>query len=339
MEATNNFANGMRARVGEMGERFTNAKDNVQNTMRDIQGNVQNTISDVQENVQNTINQYSAPNSVGYESTSIPSASFLSSNSIIAKFAFFVLILIVFILIINLGVIIMSTALKPGGSPYIIYGMLDGNDGKIVPQDPKNTTSIPVMRSNNQKTGVEFTWSVWLNIRTSVAAVPYQHIFNKGDTNYAKVGNMGTAAVNNGPGLYLTQGNGGENTIHVIMDTVDVTVGPQIIDIPGIPYNQWVNVCIRMENKLLDVYVNGVITDRATLLAVPKQNYMDINVSQNGGFSGKLSNLRYYNYALSASEINSVLVNGPTTSVSSMSSLSGSAVSPYFLSANWYRSK
>lgn len=324
--------------TNEIRNNVQNSLERVQSSVSDARDKVQTSFNDVRENVQDTIGQFSAPAAVGFDETSAPSTSFLNSNTIIAKFAFFVLVLIVFVLLINLGIFLLNIFLRPSGSPYIVYGMLDGNDGKIVPQDPKNTTSITVTRSNNQKTGVEFTWSVWLNIRSNISPKPYQHIFNKGDANYTKNG-TGTAAVNNGPGLYLTQSSTGENTLHVIMDTVDPNLKPQVIDIQGIPYHQWVNVTIRLENKLLDVYVNGIITERATLLAVPKQNYMDINICQNSGFSGNLSNLRYFNYALGASEINSVVVAGPTTSTSSLSALNTSYMSPYFLSASWYPNK
>ena len=85
----------------------------------------------------------------------------------------------------------------------------------------------------------------------------------------------------------------------------------QEITIPDIPLNKWVNVIIRCQNKTLDVYINGIITQSILLLGVPKQNYGDVWLCANGGFSGYVSNLWYYNYALTAPQISSLVSKGP----------------------------
>jgi hypothetical protein len=68
---------------------------------------------------------------------------------------------------------------------------------------------------------------------------------------------------------------------------------------------------MRVENTM-DVYVNGTITSRTKFTAVPKQNYNDVQICQNGGFEGNLSNLRYFSHALSAFEINNIVKGGPS---------------------------
>ena len=70
---------------------------------------------------------------------------------------------------------------------------------------------------------------------------------------------------------------------------------------------------IRCENNTLDVYVNGTIVKSHHLHGVPKQNYGDIYVAPNGGFSGYISNLWYYNYALGTTAIAKLASNGPNT--------------------------
>jgi hypothetical protein len=60
------------------------------------------------------------------------------------------------------------------------------------------------------------------------------------------------------------------------------------------------------------MYVNGTITSRTKFTAVPKQNYNDVQICQNGGFEGNLSNLRYFSHALSAFEINNIVKGGPS---------------------------
>lgn len=319
---------------------------------------VQNSLGNMQARIQNTLGSFSDPRAVAASSPSFfPAAQspgagpgagnsgvpmvFLTSNSIIAKVGFIILVLIVFMYVLGLAVNLLAYLMQSSSSPYIVYGVLDGFDNKIIPSDPKQPNSIAILRSSNQTTGAEYTWSVWLNIRSNNTPSKYQHIFNKGDTNFPPKGSNteGVAAVNNAPGLYLTSMPTGECILHVVMDVVDATKQQQVIDVEGIPFNQWVHVALRLENKMLDVYVNGIITNRLPLPAVPKQNFSDVNLCQNGGFAGKLSNLRYYNYALSVFELNAIVIGGPTLSPSKLSSMASQQGSPYFLSNLWYNTQ
>jgi Concanavalin A-like lectin/glucanases superfamily len=316
--------NGMVPNGRQITESVNNAGDYVRDQM-----------NSVRESVSGSLNQFSSPTAVGTTAT-----EFLNSNSIIAKFTFFVLVLIVFTVIVSLGIQLMGYLMSPANSPYVVYGLLNGNDGLIVSQDPKSKTSIPILKSNNQTTGAEFTWSVWLNLNSNTSNVASlgqkQNVFNKGNSQY---GATGVATVNNAPGLYLKQPDGdNETTLHIVMDTMDPNNPSQVIDVTEIPYHKWVHVVIRLENKMMDVYVNGTISKRLTFTASPKQNFNDVNICQNGGFSGQMSNLRYYNYALSAFEINGITMYGPNTTVSKLSSTAAKS-SPYFLANTWYTSK
>jgi hypothetical protein len=137
---------------------------------------------------------------------------------------------------------------------------------------------------------------------------------------------------NNAPGLYLAPNS---NELIVIMNTFDVI--NEEIAIPNIPLNKWLNVIIRCQNKSFDVYINGVVSGRLIMQQVPKQNHNNINICQNGGFQGKLSNLRYYSHALNAFEINNVVSGGPNLTTNSLDSTATSYGS--YLSNMWYSSK
>jgi hypothetical protein len=120
------------------------------------------------------------------------------------------------------------------------------------------------------------------------------------------------------------------------MDTVDGNDSNNVINIDNIPIRKWVHVAIRMQNLIMDVYVNGVVSSRLILQNVPKQNYNDVYICQNGGFSGKLSNLRYITYAMNVFEINNVVLSGPNLKVTDNSSKLGEYT---YLSTSWYTSK
>lgn len=264
------------------------------------------------------------------------SQQFLNSNTIIAKFAFVILIILLFLFFFGLGINIIQYFINPASNPYLIKGMISGAEAQNIPQDPTQKKAVTLQRSNNQKTGLEFTWSVWLYITdltnssdTTKAPTKYQHVFSKGDSAF---GADGIATVNNSPGLYISPGN---NALHIVMNTTGPNkASDAIVDISNIPLKKWVHVAIRMENTMMDVYVNGVIAERLVLSYVPNQNYSNVLICQNGGFSGNLSNLRYYDKALSVIQISNIVYWGPNTSASSGSSTTRGGFD--YLSSTWY---
>ena len=305
------------------------------NNLRNVGQSVSGALSNLKDSVNNAVNSFSTDTNA--------SSGFLSSNSIIAKFAFLILVIILFMFLLNLGIMLIGYFTSPSDNPYIVKGMIDaGSSPLIIPQNPNKKDAVQILKSNNQSTGMEFTWSVWLLIN-DIANNPidgkmpdkYQHIFSKG--NDPKNTNVnGISSVNNAPGLYLTPA---KNELHLIMNTVSPDNVNEVIDISNIPIKKWVNVVIRLENTILDVYINGTISSRLILQNVPKQNYNDVYVCQNGGFSGKLADLRYFNKALNVFEINSIVSNGPDTTVSKLAYEQGMKGNYSYLSNLWYASK
>jgi hypothetical protein len=286
------------------------------------------TVDSASNALSGTFNEFSSQASAAAGATT----DFLTANTIIAKFAFILLVLVVFLILFNLGVSIVGYFSEPSPDPYIINGMIDGNVSKVVPQDPKQTNAIPIYRSNDQSKGMEFTWSSWLYLSDlGKEAGKYQHVFSKGDGNIDSNTNLST--VNNGPGLYISPM---DNKLHIIMNTVSPTDPNTTIDIDNIPIQKWFHVALRLQNTVLDVYVNGVVVNRLLLNNTPKQNYGNVYVCQNGGFSGKLSNLRYYSRALNVFEINNIVSSGPNMKVASdMKPIGGFD----YLSSRWYASR
>jgi len=304
------------------------------NSQPPISQNVGASINNLKSGVTDSLNQFSEQASAGIGA----STSFLQSNTMIAKFAFLILIVIAFMFLMNLGIMIIGYFTSSSSNPYLVKGMISGNTSMVVSQDPKQNNSAIIQRSNNQNSGLEFTWSTWLYINDlGNTAGKYQHIFNKGDNIFNSTTNLST--VNNAPGVYLGPTN---NNLHIIMDTVSPNDTNTIIDISNIPLRKWFHTAIRMQNKILDVYINGVIAKRLLLNNVPKQNYNDVNICQNGGFSGNLSNLRYFSYALNVFDINNIVNSGPNLKVLKVagSASAGSTMPNYtYLSDQWYSSR
>lgn len=262
------------------------------------------------------------------------SKDFLMSNSIVAKFAFLMLILIVFIILIRFGVSFISWVFSPSKNPILIDGMINAKQHYQYNQDPSVSGSKPILRSINLEQGLEFTWSVWLHIEDFVYKQnEYKHVFHKGNMNINHNDMpIGLNKPNNAPGLYITPNT---NNLLVIMNTFD-KINEEVI-VEDIPLNKWVNVIIRVTNQTqLDVYINGILTKRHILSGVPKQNYGDVFVTANGGFDGKLSKLQYFNKALGTSAIQKIVTDGPDLTEKSKNLLDSN---PRYLSTRWFFGK
>ena len=321
-----------------MSEYLNNAKESIQKNMPDTSG-----VAESFSNVANSAREATQNATADFSSQGVGDASqeFLNSNSIIAKFVFVILVVIVFMALLNLGFNLVTYLTSPNTNPYIIHGMLTGTAYTIFPQDPASGTPV-VYRSHNQSGGAEFTWAIWLRVDQMPNDTTYKCVFVKGTDQYETTSAVqGISNVNNGPGLYLKKnvvgGASGELLLRYVMDVVspdlDSQTAPISVDISNCPVGKWFHVAIRLQNKTMDCYVNGVITNRLSFgNYIPKQNYDSIIYAGNGGFSGAASNLRYYDYALSVFEINSIVYYGPN-----LNAANGSAGSFFdYLGRSWY---
>jgi hypothetical protein len=256
---------------------------------------------------------------------------FLDSNSIVATFAFIILVFIMFVILLRLGGSFLTWIFSSAEDPVLIDGMIDAEQMVIIPQDPTVSGSIPVLRSVNDVTGIEFTWSVWMYIDNFQYKMnDYKHVFHKGNDNISLSGaNIGLNYPNNAPGLYITPNT---NNLLVLMNTFD-NIKEEVI-IKDIPLNKWINVIIRMSaQNQLDVYINGALVKRHILSGVPKQNYGNVYASMNGGFSGYTSELQYFNTAIGMNKIQSIVDTGPDMT---MKGAGLTKSKPHYLSTRWY---
>lgn len=342
------IVNQIRNNLEDIGERVQSGIAPVVASANNGVESISRSIENTKDSVNSVLDDFSSRNSVDAGS------DFLNSNSIIAKFAFILLVLILFVFLFNLGVRLISYFTSPSKSPYIVKGLITGSAGTVITQDPNSKNSITIQRSNNYETGIEFTWSVWLYVTNTKDGKIYSHVFNKGDSKWTT---EGVSSVNNAPGLYLkntttppskrSDGSVIESTskevgLYIVMDTgnTETNKSKEVMEIKSIPLQKWFNVCICLKNVIMDVYVNGVNSGRHIMPYVPRQNYNNINVCQNGGFEGNLSDLRYFDHALSIYEINGLIWQGPNlTQNSSVSNGTTYLKGTNYVSNLWYTSK
>jgi len=256
--------------------------------------------------------------------------SYTSEWNIMEKIVFIILVIICFVILFSIGSSILGAVLQPS-NPYVIDGLLTATNGKVFPNSP-TTDGVVIQRSNNELTGIEFSWSVWINVSDLHGTKDYLHVFSKGDNStLAPIDDRGISSPNNAPGLYLSAET---NQLLVVMNTFENI--EEKVEVGNIPLLKWIHVLIRVEGQYLDVYVNGRLAKRKEMTSVPKQNNGGVYVASNGGFNGFISNLRYYNKALSPGDIVGIVNQGPNLKLSSSEQKSLTNTYPNYLALDWY---
>ena len=326
----------LRNAAGNVAQQVTNAVSNPAEAAKSLGDSLESAKSGVSE----SLSGFSSSASAGLGAAS---ASFLDSNSLVAKFAFLLLVIIFFIGLFYVGVKLIAYFTSPPSKVVLMSGLATGGAQLQFPQNPQVTTNV-ISRSNNAKSGMEFTWSVWINVTGVPAPGTYAHVFSKGSSALNNETSK-LASPNNGPGVYLVSTDDYNSIVSlcVFMDAVNfsaATVGPAIIA-NRIPIGKWVHVAIRLQNNTLDLYVNGSVSGRYQFTNVPKQNFDDVFVggiagTTQQGFSGNMSNLTYYNKALGVFSINNIIMAGPSLVQSSATNATASLGFYTYLSNMWY---
>ena len=258
----------------------------------------------------------------------------LQGNTNLERVIFVGLVVIVFVILLSVGSNILSAILEPN-NPFIVDGLYIASNGKVISQDPNKSDSVIIPRSDNESHGIEFSWSIWINVTSlddsNGNSGQYKHIFSKGDNDNVGIDSRGIRAPNNSPGLYIDKNT---NSIVAIMNTYEQL--EEMITVTDVPMNKWLHVLIRVEGVYFDVYVNGTLAKRKVLNSVPKQNNGNIYVCQNGGFSGFISNLRYFKNALEPGDISNIVNSGPSLKTSSLQKQYLKDGNLNYLAMDWY---
>ena len=280
----------------------SNLGEKIGKTAGDIKQNIQNKVSNTTEKVKALSSTQQASKAVGVVQ------DFMQANSAISKFVAIVLSILVFYILFNVGIYFMSQFLMPTKYAKVVDGLITSNSRMIVSSSPNITSSVPILRSVNQSQGLEFTWNVWYFIKDVTTLTGNGLIFSKGEPT-DKTTFLGVC-----PGAYISK-MGDHVQLIVAMNTMfdpslNNTAVEQIV-IKDIPLNKWIHCSIRVQNLSVDVYINGVMTQRKNLQTLPNQNYYDTYVGDQYGFNGYISSLHYYAYALNYDQIQNDYAKGP----------------------------
>lgn len=208
----------------------------------------------------------------------------------ILKWVFIVLFLIIFAVIIYF--IIKKIKENIDGAVTILKGPISASDTSY----SSKTFSIPTLTK-----GLAFTYSSWIY----VDGYNYRNSETKNILVHSGVSNSPS------PSIDL---QGGVNNLTVSMATTSGTV--ETCEIYNIPLQKWIHVLYVLNNRTADIYINGKLEKSCVFESIPRVSPGVVKILQEGangnaGYAGKLSNIKYFGYAINQDLINKLYDEGP----------------------------
>lgn len=212
-----------------------------------------------------------------------------------------------------------------------------------IPQNPNIRGNIFISPSDNERSGIEFSYTFYLNVNPSAFRQEYglSHIFHKGYSSQFPL---------LAPGVYMRSDT---NTLRVYMNSYKTW--NNFIEVENIPIGKWVHIALVVSENSLEIYINGNLTKKMSFEGfAPYQNYQDIqcfsqrritmkksmisSIDENGfdifgAMKGQLSRLNYFSYALCYAEIQQLMNEGPSSKLDS--ALATGNIPPY-LNDTWW---
>ena len=202
-------------------------------------------------------------------------------------------------------------------------------------QNPQNPRAKTIYFSDNQRSGVEFSYAMFINIKSdtfSKGEHKLYHILHKG---------YGSTYPLLGPGIFCW---GDMNKLRVYMNCFDTW--DNYTDIENIPVDKWFHLTVSCKGNTLYVYINGNLKKKMALSnnTPPYQNYGNVyafsprkislykaittslekndefkgsqsasNLDFDGSAKGMISRVYYFSYALTYTEIQYLINMQPST--------------------------
>lgn len=273
--------------------------------------------------------------------------SYVTGKTIIAQIVLSIVIgLIAYITFMAFEILYKSiTAVNKTHVAILPYTVNAEDKPREFNQDPNSKDPVLLSLSDNERTGAEFTYSffLWINPNSFKEHDGLLHIFHKGHPVPFPL---------MGPGVFLKNN---ENKLRIYMNSSKTW--NNYIDVENIPVKKWVHICIIARDNAVEIYINGNIAKKLNMeggtiyqnfgnlylfsqrtLSLPGSTVPSIGsgntLEVKGTYSGSLSNLYYFSYALSYTEIQSVIAEGPSSKTETRNE-----DTPPYLADNWWVSQ
>jgi len=318
----NNLTNNSTKNKNKNKNTLTQGRNNIGNTMT----NIKNQILGTGENSNTTKNKSNKNNSENddtsnkrnknnYKNKNSSDEEDSSMGGTIGKIVIMIVVLVI-LYYVSKYLLIKYTS-SGTDSPYLLTGSKNAKYALVISQDPASINYTAIKQSE-EKDGIQFTYGFWILLQGfDYKKGEWKHIFHKGNA---------SSYPNRAPGVWL---HPNKNDIRVYMNTLDNIM--EYVDVENLPNRKWIYMNIVLNNKNLDLYINGYLKIRKELSSLPKQNTDDFWVNMFGGFEGYVSNIRYYSYAIDFNEMNKSIKSGP-----SIDNCIDTGEVPPYLDDNWW---
>jgi hypothetical protein len=201
---------------------------------------------------------------------------------------FFIIFLFVIVYIIYFAW--YKANLKKQNEPIIISDIIDSNvsrSGKTVPTPTEGMTQ---------------SVSTWIYVKG------WEYNFGR-YKNILWKGSQDSASPRHSPSLWLYPLT---NNLKVLT-SVESTEGVESCDINNIPLMKWVHIAYVLNNRTVDIYINGKLERSCALKGVPiiKEDQMFITTGDPAGYYGKIGKTQYFTRALQQHEVVDIYNSGP----------------------------
>ena len=221
-------------------------------------------------------------------------------------------------------------------------------------QNPYNPNAKTIWYSDNQRSGVEFSYSLFINIKSdtfSKGEHKLYHILHKGYSNPFPLMT---------PGIFCW---GDSNKVRVYVNSFDTW--DNFVDIENIPVEKWFHFTLTCKGNIIYIYINGNLKMKMKLSnnTPPYQNFGNVYAFSNrtasltknittslernpefqrlqgnstlefdGSAKGMISRVYYFGYALTYTEIQNLMNMAPSPVVDGNNGTSNNAS----LSDTWW---
>ena len=268
-------------------------------------------------------------------------------------------VVVVVIYLVYMGIEMIWRVVNDYSNVRISVYPFTGSDSRTFTQDPTNPNSVYLPISQNQLTGIEFSYCLFVYIddatfANNVAPQSWSTIFYKG----YESGPFPLC----GPGVFASTDRQNNPVLRIVMNSYNGWFNK--VDVPQIPVKKWFHLALVMSaNNTLNVYINGNLATKLVLDGtIAYQNYQSLNVLPmiktqtithfdnststdkplrgipagetfviNGPIKGFVSNIVYYSYAIGYAEIQANVNAGPSTQMDT----SSMAMPPYLIDTWW----
>lgn len=236
-------------------------------------------------------------NSSNINSSNIKSNKINQNNgkkSNMGKVIFFVvLIVFIFFLIYIISVAVYSSQKEQVNSPVIINDVIDAYIARPSFDLPKITD------------GMNQTFSTWIYVKDwNYKFGQYKNILWKGTNNSSNISSIHCPSI----WLYpLT------NSLKVVTST-SAPEQVESCDISNIPLMTWVHIVYVLNNRTVDIFINGKLERSCALRGIPIITESPVYITTGkpqAGFYGKIGKTQYFTRALLPNDVANIYQQGP----------------------------